>query len=575
MRSLLKTAILTGLPVLLLASWSTDPLENTGFSDLPGDQVTPKIALLPSGEAYISWFSSESGNYNVRLQRVDVFGNELWAHNGLLVSDHTSMSWLTDYDLKADQEGCAVIAFQDVRTGNTNIYAYRISPEGEFLWGDDGIALSNNADFEPSPKIAITDSGYTIVAWQRIPEAGNDVIVLQKISPEGDLLWGDGIVLQSESGEDYTRPNLIPSRGDCVILFWFKESGVPWNPIKHLYAQKFDSEGNPVWPEDVPLYLGDDIPIYVEPDLVEDGEGGAYVGWYCGMSTLDIRVQHVDSEGNLTMAENGVPVSTMSNRNRVAPSLAYLPSENSLFVFWVEENYNQSAYGVYGQRLTPDGSRLWSDTGRSYIDLSPYGIAGLSAWPDDEGIGMFFAYYDFGNAVDSRIVGMRIDPDGIPLWDPPLVDLSALESEKSYLAVSPCSNGQWITVWSDYRNGNADIYGQNVQLSGQLGPIPSAAEELSADWKSAKLSLRPTLVSVSRGDPLEIAVELPEDGILELSLYDVTGRKVLQVSSGHFGAGRHLFSLEPQRFGLLHGVYILRADVAGKTIGSARIVLTE
>jgi len=575
MKSPLKAAIFVVLPALLLAAWNTDPLENTCFSDLSGDQVIPKIAVSPSGEAYISWFSSESGNYNVRLQRIDVFGNELWEHNGLLVSDHPSMSWLTDYDLKADPEECAVVAFQDIRTGNTNIFAYRISPEGEFLWGDNGIALSNNADFEPSPRIAVTDSGNTVVAWQRIPEAGNDVIILQKISPDGDLLWGDGIILQSDSGEDYTRPHLVASEGDRVILFWFKESGVPWSPIKHLYAQKFDSDGNPVWPEEVPLYLGDDIPVYVEPVLVSDRAGGAYVGWYCGMSTLDIRVQHVDSEGNVTMADNGVPVSTLSNRNRVAPSLAYLPSQNSLFVFWVEENYNQTAYGVYGQRLTPDGSRLWSDTGRSYIELSPYGIAGLSARADDEGIGVFFAYYDFGNALDSRIVGMRIDPDGNPMWDPPLVDLSSCESEKSYLAVSFCPGGQWIAAWSDSRNGDADIYGQNVQLSGQLGPIPSRIEESPAMWRSTELSVSPTLISADGSDPLEIAVQLPADGKLDLCLYDVAGRKVFQIGRGHFGAGRHLLRLDPSSVRLIPGVYILRAEMDGKALGSARIVVTE
>jgi len=55
----------------------------------------------------------------------------------------------------------------------------------------------------------------------------------------------------------------------------------------------------------------------------------------------------------------------------------------------------------------------------------------------------------------------------------------------------------------------------------------------------------------------------------------VAGRKVFQNGRGHFGAGRHLLRLDPSSVRLISGVYILRAEMEGKTLGSARIVVTE
>ena len=136
-----------------IAQWSGDPSLNTAIVIASGEQVIPKIVSSPSypGISYVSWFSSESGNYNVRLQKLDAYGNKLWADDGLLVSNHTAMTWLTDWDMAIDNNDCAILTFQDIRTGSNNIVAYKISPDGAFLWGDDGIQLSNTSAFDASP----------------------------------------------------------------------------------------------------------------------------------------------------------------------------------------------------------------------------------------------------------------------------------------------------------------------------------------------------------------------------------------------------------------------------------------
>ncbi len=115
--------------------WSTDPSVNNAIATLAGEEVMPKVAVAESGITYISWLSKEPDNYNVRLQKLDIFGNNLWAEGGLLISDHPTMTWTTDWDMTVDQEEHAILVWQDIRTGNNDVFAYRISPEHEFCLG--------------------------------------------------------------------------------------------------------------------------------------------------------------------------------------------------------------------------------------------------------------------------------------------------------------------------------------------------------------------------------------------------------------------------------------------------------
>ena len=135
MKKLLTLFVLNGLMITsILAQWSTDPHVNLSINSATGEQVLPKHATCANGNTYVSWFSLENSNYNVRLQLLDVYGNKLWNDTGLLVSTHTSMSWITDYDLTVDNENCAILVFQDIRNTYNNVYAYKISPAREFLW---------------------------------------------------------------------------------------------------------------------------------------------------------------------------------------------------------------------------------------------------------------------------------------------------------------------------------------------------------------------------------------------------------------------------------------------------------
>ncbi len=556
-------------PVLAFAQWTDDPLVNTLITDQTGYQVETKITANGSGTIYLSWFAylDTLSGYETYLQRLDSNGNELWQHNGLLISDHPTRSWSSDYGLAMDQDTCATVAFVDIRTGYDNVFAYRISPDGDFLWGDDGIALSNDQNYAYSPTVVVTDQGNIVFAWTSSTDDHLQASVhLQKVAPDGQIVWGDGVVVEGDSTERFRNPRLLPAENDEVIFVWAYDTGSVEYPTRELYAQKLDSAGNPVWAQPTPVYTGvEPIPVYVRHMVESDDEGGFFVGWTVaeGGLLLSNYVQHIDGEGALLMPTDGAEVSTTPNRNHAEPQFAYVAGSEELYVFWLEMNAGETEAGLYGQKLSGTGDRLWSDDGVAFYELAdpaagPFAGMGTVRAADDDVV-VFYEYYDFGvaNVVDSKVMAMRIDSDASYVWAEEHIELSSVQSWKSYFAVSDLRQNQWIVAWSDTRNDEEyeeDVYAQNIRPNGDLGPGDLGADGWGVRPLAATLSNRPNPFR----DGTTIRFELPRSGFASLKVYSVSGDLVDTVVNGQLPAGVHAVVWQPSEEA--SGAYFYRLE---------------
>src|SRR4030095_7832638 len=158
--------LLAFLTPALHAQWSTSPATNLPVADGVGEQALPKVAILSDGGCYVGWFDNRSGAYAVSRQRLDAAGVEQWPHGGILVSANPQSTSLVDWDLICDSQDHCVLTFTDTRAGgDLDVYAYRIAPNGAFVWGNNGMTLSNNGDYEPSPRVCETSGGLFAFAW--------------------------------------------------------------------------------------------------------------------------------------------------------------------------------------------------------------------------------------------------------------------------------------------------------------------------------------------------------------------------------------------------------------------------
>ena len=542
--------------------------------DTIGEQVLPKVVVnADNGESYISWFSEFGGyQYDVYMQRLDANGNKLWAEDGLLISNHPTMTWVTDYDLVIDNDGCAVLVTQDLRTGYSDVYAYRISAEGEFLWGENGIALTDDNNFDPSPKAIVDQDGNIVFMWASEPNDTTQFskICLQKVSTDGQFQWAENVIISKDSMHCF-MPYFLPTEDNSTIAVWIETASTDtlvgnW-PNMYPYAQKIDSEGNFVWQNNVAIDTLDNMPLKpFMPSMVSDGNSGffiswmAFPGWY-----YTCYVQHVNSDGVAQWTPNGVNVSDLTQYEHAGPAITYLPQNDELFVFWNEWRYyslTDVQCAIFGQKFSNTGERLWTDEGimfdgwYQWLDTAVY-IIGISPATDND-FTLFFEKEYWELSPDTVEVtnyhAMRIDKDGDFVWDNEKPVISSANSTKFGLVFSDLVYNQWIAVWPDNRNDpqferEIGIYAQNISIDGNLGP--TGIKENNKFTANTLLNY-PNPFSNST----TIEYKITETGNVNISLYDHQGHFVKNIFNGIKTPGTYTLSFNSNK--LSSGIYLYK-----------------
>jgi len=448
------------------AQWTDDPAVNSPIVTASGDQVQPKVVATADGGAYVSWFDNRSGGYDVYMQRLNALGEPQWTSDGVLIADR-SFSSTQDYDLTIDGDGHAVVAFRDDRFGGIVVTASRVAPDGTQVWGSTGVQPSLTGGFIGAIRVEATSDGNIAVGWYN----GSAARVV-KLDADGNELWATDI--GSSPTGSFTVSDLIASdapmaSGQVVVLM--TTIGTFITP-RHLYAQKLDSNGDVMWPAPVAIHTASSLQIGNFPGGVSDGSGGFLTTWY-ETGSLDVRAQHVSAAGAVQFGAGGAQVSTDGSRSRVDPQLAHDASAGVTYVFWREQAANQSAIGIYGQKFDASGSRQWSDTGfpafESANETTQVQTLGHSA-----GVQAYFV--ERLSPTSQRILGVILDEDagGGMLAPGDVFDVSTVEAGVSRLASVRTAQNMAVLVWQDARNGSDDLYAQNVNEDGSLGPVDDA-----------------------------------------------------------------------------------------------------
>lgn len=529
--SAMAALVIFGSPALVRAEWSDDTENNTAIADRTSEQVVPKVAITPSGASLVAWFDLAAGSYDVYLQRLDFFGDEEFPHNGLLVSDHPQNTSLVDWDLISDQFDNAVLAFTDTRNGSDlDVYAYKISPSGTFDWGANGIALSSNNDFEPSPSVCEASDGDFVFVWPRLPDTGDGSLRMQRVAPDGTLRYlAGGIDIVTAVGESPAFCRVIPSTNGSVIVGYVRDIDT-FSAPRHVRAVKIAANGSLVWGP-VAVFDAAPVPIGYQPQVFADGSGGAIFCFHRSQSNLyNSVVQRLNSAGAEVFAHNGITVSTDATRYHLNPTACFSQATQEIFVFWNEEPTNQSQFGISMQKITSAGARGWGNTGLSLVPMSSHAIAPpRSSCPNVPPFGeamVFFADEPTGIFGKQRALAYRVNGGGGVAWGP--LEVATHLSTKSRLPIGVNYQGDVTLVWEDDRSGQADVYGQLVNVLGGLTTL----------WIDDVADDNAVLAGLGAGspNPFERETWIPTRAAIEL--LDATGRRVrMLVPGGAAGGG--------------------------------------
>lgn len=481
----MKIFILTFLLMIFtmtegMTQWTSNASDNTVISNAASDQATPKIATTSDGGCYITWFDNSVPNYSVYLQKLDRHGVPQFPNNGLLISNHTQNTFLQDFNIDVDANDNAVLVFTDLRNGSQlNPFAYLISPTGNFLWGANGISLTDSTTIVQNiPVVTTTSDGNFVFAWQYI-SGGNRIIAMQKLNSAGVKQWGSAPKkLRGTGAERWEYARLIKSNSGNVIMSWIVYLGnIVTTSSTKLFTQKFDVNGNGLWtaPQDTVQNIGRIYGLSYIPALVSDGQDGAVYTWTDDRDVntrSSVWVQRFNSTGAAQFPKNGTEATTLSTNQHYSPSTTYLPSTGETVTFWTETNGAQTVVGgLYGQKFDAAGNQQWGTSGKEFKAMDNNQLSFISALSNDTSVVVSYSESQFASA-NTLVKGLKTGPSSESLWTGNIITAASfLSSKVRRQSAMDNTSGMVTMVWSDNRSGSGDILAQNINLDGTLGQL--------------------------------------------------------------------------------------------------------
>lgn len=558
MKRTILLALLLSIWAMMYSAWSTDPMAPNLIAGFTGEQVIPKVAITVSGNTYVCRFDNSSGGYRVFLNYLSHNGDALWTEpEGLLVSANPSMTWLTDYDMTVDNDGNAVIVFQDIRiAGVNNVFAYKISPTGEFLWGENGITMSSDTSTDysnMSPTVFNSADNSTYVTWQRM--ASTSAVIVNRISPEGQKLWGEnGITLAAMQGS-YTWPQIIQSEQSDILLKYYHDSGPFWAPTRHIYVARYVPEGTRLWTATISNAGGlaawqQMIPF--EPD----GSGGGILAWYEDRENdqdQDVYVQRVNAAGTVTMPANGALMSVDSTQQQYYPKLAVDTVSQYIYAFFRVTNGNQDQYGLARQMLDYVGVPQWGATAPMIFPISGTDVNCVGAFYGQYGA---VCVYEYGS---DQLYANAWRASGVSGWvnGPTQIAGNTITKLHFDLASHP---GEWAVLGWEQGMSDQDIYAMRINANGTLGAEYPAPTGLTAAY------VPPNSAMLSWDAPSQYMIPENYYVFLDGELAQVIPGDVTSYQIDNLGVGEHTFFLRARYAG---DHYSADSNIASTTVVDA------
>ncbi len=451
--------LLAATAALLLAGaassqWSDDAAVNTSVADRGSDQSQAKLAATPDGGCWVSWFDGIGTGWDVRVQKLDIGGEEDLPHGGVLVADR-GFSSTQDYGLDVDPAGNALLAYRDDGGVGVQIGASKVAPDGTVLWTTQ---VTSTAGFVAAPKVCGLSDGGVVVAWTE------DSSTMLRWYDAGGTPTGVTASLTPFTGT-FSVNDLHDSGTDAIVSFTHQTGG--FGSPRRILAQKYSSAGTRLWGlEPRVVFDTGSLQFGNFPAFEPDGAGGAVFSWYDTASLqLQVYVQRILADGSEGFPHNGVAVSTDVTRVRVSPDTAHDPATGETAVFWTELSSNQALSGVWGQRLDSSGARLWGPEGTAFQAVGADQYTQVRALPDAAGtLVVWDRAPSFGTDV---LEGVLVDDSGSVVLGG--LSVASTPSSKSRLAAARSTSGAAVLAWKDDRADGGDILAQDLNEDGTLG----------------------------------------------------------------------------------------------------------
>ena len=473
-------------------------------------QGSPAIAIDGSGNFVITWFDLRNGNPDIYAQRYNSSGTPL--DTNFKVNDDVGSAIQYLPAIAMDGSGNFVIIWEDYRNGSDNpdIYAQRYNSSGTPLDANFKVNDDVGSVSQGSPAIAIDGSGNFVITWHEYRN-GNWDIYVQRYNSSGTALGSNFKVNDDIGTADQLDPVIAMDGSGNFVITWEDYRNGCNNP--DIYAQRYNFSGTPLGSN---FKVNDDVGSVSQylPAIAKDGSGNFVITWHDDRNfNYNIYAQRYNFSGT-PLGSNFKVNDDVGNATQHTPVIAMDGSGNFIITWWDYRNGNSDIYAQrYNSSGTPTGVNFtvnddtgttdqgvpdiamdgsgnfvitWYDTRNGGADIyaQRYNSSGTllgsnfkvnddvgTAWQYDPAIAMdgsgnfVITWYDTRNG-NFDIYAQRYNSSGTPLGLNFKVNDDIGTAWQYDPAIAMDDSGRFVITWEDYRNGNADIYAQRYNSSG-------------------------------------------------------------------------------------------------------------
>ena len=203
-------------------------------------QWDPSISMDPAGNFVVVWIDERNVNRDIYYQRFTSIGAALGVNTS--VNDDASTADQTSPSITMDATGNFIITWQDFRDSNWDIYYQRYTDTGTTLGNNTKVNDDAGGEFQYDPSISMDVTGNFVIAWQDYRN-GNWDIYYQRYTDTGTTL-GVNTKVNDDIDNAYQKvPSIsMDGVGDFAIVWQDYRYG---QTNSDIIGQRYFSNGNP------------------------------------------------------------------------------------------------------------------------------------------------------------------------------------------------------------------------------------------------------------------------------------------------------------------------------------------
>ncbi|MGD0591596.1 MAG: FG-GAP-like repeat-containing protein [Bacteroidota bacterium] len=420
-------------------------------------QYYPTVGIDLTGNSIIAWYDYRNVNIDIYLQRYNASGVAQGSNvkvNSNAVAANQYYPWVS-----INSNGVGVISWEDYRVvDGENIYHQRINTGGAFLGSNVKVNSDVNTASQWAPSVGMDGYNNSIIAWED-QRNGNYDIYMQRLNASGAVLGSNIKVNDDNLGAYHYFPFVaVNTNGRSVVVWKDSRNGSAYFDV---YLQYYDASGSAIG-SNVKV---NDVSTSASPydnclTAAIDGSGNSVVVWEDDRngSNYDIYMQLYNSSGTPLGSNIRVNDDAAYTYIHNQPSVGVDGSGNIIVTWYDNRDGN---YHIYVQRYyaggSPNGANIRVGDNVSSDQYSPTVAvtssgASVIVWED-------YRSYD-------DIYLQRFDASANPIGINTIVNDNVGTSARYWPSVVFDVNGNFLVAWQDYRNGQPDIVGQWYSATG-------------------------------------------------------------------------------------------------------------